>query len=329
MKDVAKRCGVAESTVSRVISGRKFVAAGTREAVEQAMRELNFHRDAHASRLARGRSDFLGLVISDVSNPFYAEMIKAFESAALAQGFEVLLATTHYDARRTEGIFRRLIQNKSPGVAVMTSRVDAAFGQQLARCGVHSVFLDSAAAGPWRSNIRLDYQRGAGEAVRYLHRLGHRRFALVAGPQARASHVAYREAVQSELKSLRCPVTVLEGDNTPEGGATAAAAMMTRAQMPTAVLCSNDLTAFGLTGALVRAGLRVPQDVSVVGADDIPFARLFHPPLTTVRMPQASLGAMAFEVLSEMITQRVKTGKNLELATELVVRESAAPRAAD
>ncbi len=325
MKDVAKSCGVAESTVSRVLNGTKFVAPETRAIVERALQSMNFYRDSHASRLARGRSDFLGLVISNIENPFYPGLIKSFETAAVGHGFEVLLATTNYDAARTEQIFRKLIENKSPGVAVMTSRVDATIARRLAERGVVSVFLDSDGPGPRKSNLRLDYASGAGEAVRYLHTFGHRRFALVAGPQNRASHAAYRQAVEGELKKLGLKLQVIEGENDAASGAAAATRLLTVAAPPTAVLCSNDLTALGAMRAFLKCGLRVPEDVSVIGADDIPFAALAQPSLTTVRIPREQLGALAFERLQSMLESPRRAGVESVVVTDLVIRESTGP----
>lgn len=325
MKDVAKRCGVAESTVSRVLSGTKFVKPVTRARVEQAVREMNFHRDSHARRLARGRSDFLGLVISNIENPFYPGLIKSFETAALAQGYEVLLCSTNYDPARTEHVFRRMIENKSPGVAVMTSRVDPEMAQQLAAHSIASVFLDAEGPGPRKSNIRLDYATGAGEAVRYLHTLNHRRFALIAGPQQRASHFGYRAAVESELKKLGLELHVVEGNNDAESGAEAASRLLTLAEPPTAVLCSNDLTALGAMRAFFKCGLSVPDDISVLGADDIPLAAIAHPPLTTVRIPREALGTLALDILHTMLGSARRIGTESLLATDLVIRESTGP----
>lgn len=325
MKDVARRCGVAESTVSRVLSGTKYVEPATRARVEQAVREMNFHRDSHARRLARGRSDFLGLVISNIENPFYPGLIKSFETAALAQGYEVLLCSTNYDPARTEHVFRRMIENKSPGVAVMTSGVDPAMAQHLAEHGIASVFLDSDGPGLRKGNIRLDYAKGAGEAVRYLHNLSHRRFALIAGPQQRASHSSYRAAVELELKKLGLKLHVVEGNNDAESGAEAAARLLTLSEPPTAVLCSNDLTALGAMRSFAKCGLAVPKDISVVGADDVPLAALSQPPLTTVRIPREQLGKLALDILHAMLGSARRTGTEFLLATDLVIRESTGP----
>jgi len=327
MKDVAKLSGVAESTVSRVLTGTKFVAPDTKAAVEKAMTELHFHRDLHASRLARGRSDFLGLVISNIENPFFPLLIKSFETAALEHGFEILLASTQYDLERTEHVFRRMLENKAPGVAVMSSRVSGEMAVRLAERGVASVFLDSDGPGPRKSNIRLDYQQGCGEAVRYLHTLGHRRFALIAGPQSRASHAAYREALERELKKLGLKLRVVEAQNDPDSGAAAATRLLTLETRPTAILCSNDLTALGAIRACLKCGFKVPADVSVIGADDVPLAALSNPALTTVRIPAEQLGLIAFQILKQMLVAPRRMGGETTLQTELVVRESAGPAA--
>lgn len=322
MRDVAARCGVSESTVSHVINHTKFVSPETRAQIERVMREMNYHRDSHARRLARGHSDFLGLIISNIENPFYPGLIKAFESGALERGYEVLLCTTNYDAARTDHAFRKMIENKSPGVAVMTSRVEPRMARLLAEQGVASVFLDSDGPGPLKSNIRLNYARGAGEAVRYLHNLGHRRFALIAGPQNRASHAAYRTAVETALAEFDLTPHVLEGNNDVSGGEGAVPRLLTEKSFPTAILCSNDLTAMGAMRALSKCGLSVPGEVSVIGADDIPFAALAHPPLTTVRMPRERLGSLALEILLKMLGKKRGPGTESVLETELIIRES-------
>ena len=322
MKDVAARCGVSESTVSHVLNGTKFVAPETKTRIEQALKEMNFHRDSHARRLARGHSDFLGLIISDIENPFYPGLIKSFETAASEQGYEILLCTTNYESRRTDQAFRRMIENKSPGVAVMTSRVDPAMAQYLADHGVASVFLDSGGPGLLRSTIRVDYAKGASSAVNYLYHLGHRNFALIAGPQQRASHVAYRQAVETSLAALGMRPRLLEANNDAAGGEAAVQSLLTEPTLPGVLLCSNDITAIGAIRALFKAGLRVPQDISVVGADNIPFAALTLPPLTTVRMPRERLGSLALEMLRELLEKPGAPGREAILETELIIRES-------
>jgi len=170
------------------LNSTKYVSPEVRERVLAAMAELNFHGNAHARRLARGHSDFFGLIVADIENPFLPGVIKAFDQAAYALGFDVLLSTTNYEAERTERSFRKMIQNKTPGVAVMTSRIEASLGDMLESNGVASVFLDGGMTSALRSNIRLDYAKGTHEAVNFSHNLGHREFAFIAGPTTRAPH---------------------------------------------------------------------------------------------------------------------------------------------
>jgi DNA-binding LacI/PurR family transcriptional regulator len=323
MRDVAKRCGVSESTVSHVLNGTKAVAEATRARILEAIRELNYHRDSDARRLATGRSNFLGLIISDIENPFFPGLIKSFENAALKERYEVLLCTTSYDAERTKNAFRKMVENKSPGVAVMTSRVDPQMAEYLADQGVASVFLDSGHPGRYRSNIRIDYVSGVTAAINYLYNLGHRDFALLAGPQNRASHRAYRTAVDAALATWGLTARLIEGNNDAQGSQAAVEHLLTGGRLPTAILCSNDLTAMSVIRSLFQRGIRVPADVSVVGADDIPFAALTEPPLTTVHIPRVSLGTLAFELLQEMLSESSRTGRDVTLPTSLTIRESA------
>lgn len=321
MKDVAALCGVSESTVSHVLNNTKFVSPEVRQKVLHAMRELNFHGNAHARRLARGHSDFLGLIISDIENPFFPGLIKAFESSAIRHGFDVLLSMTNYEAARTERSFMKMIENKVAAVAVMTSRLDPQLARTLESNGVASVFLDSGSFGAMRSNVRLDYSTGTHEAINYLYNLGHRSFAFVSGPQNRSSHVAYRVAVTSVLDQLDLVPRIIEGENTVASGERAVQRLLTERPMPTAILCSNDLTAMGAMRALLRSGIQIPDEVSVVGADDIPFAAHAHPPLTTVQIPRERLGELAFDILFRMLHEK-EPGSESVLETALVLRES-------
>jgi len=258
MSDVAARCGVSESTVSHVLNGTKKVAKGTQEKMWSAIRELNYHRDSDARRLARGRSTFLGLVISDIENPFYPGLIKAFESAATLAGYEMLLSTTNYDLKRTEDTFRKMIENKVPGVAVMTSRVDRSMAEYLTKQGITSVFLDGGKPELLKSIVRVDYRKRTSAAVNYLYNLGHRKFVLIAGPQSRASHVAYRDCVVSELEELEIVPRIVIGNNDVPSGKSSILNLLASRPLPTAILCSNDLTAISAMRTLIKSGIRVP-----------------------------------------------------------------------
>jgi LacI family transcriptional regulator len=322
MKDVAERCGVSETTVSHVVNHTRYVAPETRRKVLETIREVGFYTNAHARRLARGSSDFLGLVISDIENPFFPEVIKSFETAALKRGFEILLCTTNYDPKRTRAAMRMLIENKVRGVAIMTSQVGPEQAADLTANGVATVFLSSAAPQPYCSYVAIDHTPGAREAIDYLHSLGHRRFALIQGPRNRPSAVMAKKAVANALARRGIEGVFVEGENTLESGAAAVRGLIGTKRLPSALLCDNDLCALGAISALKEAGIAVPRDVSVVGADDIPFARLASPALTTIRIPRDLIGARAFAALDRMLRSKRHAGVEYPIETSLVIRQS-------
>jgi LacI family transcriptional regulator len=322
MKDVAERCGVSETTVSHVVNRTRRVAPETRRRVLDAIRELGFYTNAHARRLARGSSDFLGLVISDIENPFFPEVIKSFENAALKRGFEILLCTTNYDPKRTRAAMRKLIENKVQGVAIMTSQIGAEEAVDLAANGVAAVFLNSAQARPYCSYVAIDHAQGAREAIDYLRGLGHKRFGFIQGPSNRPSALMARKAVADALGQCGCEAVYVEGENTLESGAAAVRDLIDTQRLPSALLCDNDLCALGAIGALTEAGIGVPGGVSVVGADDIPFARLASPPLTTIRIPRDLIGELAFAALDKMLRSKRHAGVEYRVETSLVIRQS-------
>jgi len=325
MVDVAERAGVSVTTVSHVINKTRYVAPETRRRVLEVIRELGFYKDAHARRLARGRSDFYGLIVSDIQNPFFPEIIKSFESAALERGFDLFLCNTDYDPGRTEGAVRKMIENNVRGVAVMTSEMTRDLAADLTANQVAVVFLDVGSVQRYVSNIRVDYARGIGQAIDHLFRMGHREFAFIAGPQRLRSAVIRREAFIDALRERDLPADrVVEGNHKVDGGVAAVQSLLARPRVATAILCSNDLTAIGALHALRRAGVQVPQDVSVVGFDDVDFSSFAVPPLTTISLSRQRLGQLAFQALENILKFRRRMGAEYVVETELVVRQSAA-----
>ena len=321
------RAGVSESTVSHVLNNTRQVSPEKRQRVLSAVRDLGFSANAHARGLARGRSDLLGIIVSDIENPFFPGVIKAFESSARQEGFDVLLFSTSYDMEIAERACRKLVENKANAVAILTSQLDQVLIDYLVANKIKSVMLDGSVVSPSCSTLRLRYEKGAVEGVQCLYNLGHRDIAMIAGPQNRRSHISYKTAVESACWALNCRLHVIEGKNTSDSGFEATEQLLKSKEFPTAIMCSNDLTAIGVIQALTKAGLRVPDDVSVVGADDIPMAQLIVPSLTTVHMPRMDLGNIAFKTLHKMLQGEAPAGLDITLDTQLVVRYStAAPR---
>lgn len=331
---VADRARVSTATVSRTINGSSKVAPKTAERVRRAIEALNYYPNTNARALGSGRSRIYGLIISDITNPFFPELVKHFEDQAVRNGYEVIVANTGYSPERTEVCVQRMLQRKVDGVAVMTSEMDAHLIERLHSRQIPMVFLDTGDPATGISNILVDYTAGVDAAVEHLFELGHRRIAFISGPLDLASARTRREALLASLKRKGIsPHTSLieEGNHRIDGGRAAMDRILTRCegkhQLPTAVLASNDLTAIGAIGALHKRHLRVPEDMSVVGFDDIEISEFLHPPLTTVRLPRAAIADRAFQALyrAGRGAQGPVPALEYRIRPELIVRESTAP----
>jgi DNA-binding LacI/PurR family transcriptional regulator len=326
MNDVAKEAGVSVTTVSHVINETRPVAGSTRDRVLLAIRELSYYKNTSARLLVRGESDSFGLIISDIENPFFPEIIKSFEQACLSKGMDTVLCTTNYARGQAQKAIGRMLESRVRGVAILTSQLDSDLVAQLAAHRMPVVLLDSPPKRSGKSNITVNYSRGISGAVRHLYDLGHRAIGLITGPLNRVSAAAHRQSVMRALSRAGCePRRIVEGDNRPEGGAAAAKELLTASNRPTAILCGNDRMAIGAMSAAFGMGLRVPQDVSIIGTDDILLARYSNPPLTTIRVPRDHLGRLCFEVLERMLRTKRRLGIEQVVDTQLVIRQSTGP----
>lgn len=250
---------------------------------------MRFYKDARAGRLASGHSNFFGLIVSDITNPFFPELIRGFESAALERRFDVLLFDTNYIPRRTEAGVRMMIENKVRG-AVITSELAPHPIQDFTANHVAVVSLDLGSAGPHTANIRVDNCRGIRRAIDHLYGLGHKHIAFISGPANLRSARIRSEAFVSALHAHGLtPEQTVEGNHKVEGGATARRILLGKEQTPIAILCSNDLTAIGAMRAVREARLRIPEDVSIIGFDDIYLASIATPRLTTVSLSRVGI----------------------------------------
>ncbi len=325
MRDVAKSSGVSVTTVSHVLNETRPVAAATRARVLRAATELKYYKNSSARLLVRGQSDLLGLIISDIENPFFPELIKSFEEACSRERMQVLLCATNYNRGHAESALRRMLENRVQGVAAMTSQFDAELEAHLTGKNIPLVLLGSPPARKYRSNIEINYRKGVSEAVKHLFGLGHREIAIATGPLHQVSAVAFRDVAVQEMRKLALkPFRVAEGDHRPESGARLAKELLGALSRPTAILCGNDRMAIGALGAAEDLGFRVPEDLSIIGADDIWMTRYCHPPLTTIRIPRDDLGQMAFDALKKMLRSKRSYGSEHVLETQLVTRGSTA-----
>ena len=325
MRQVARRAGVSLATVSRVLNNTKYISEETRRRVLEAVNEFNYFKNVHAKRLATGRSDLFGLVISQIANPFFPEIIRGFQAMAWSRGYDVLLCNTEYDPDRTEAVIRKLRESDVRGVAIVTATVDRSMTTELAAAGIPLVFFNSDPASKLVSNICIEYEQGVHKAIEHVVDLGHTSCAVIAGPADNRVAVTIKNVLVSGLtaRGLK-PVCVLESNYRVDAGASAVREVLSRPEIPTAMFCGNDLIAMGAMSALEEAGVRVPEDVSVLGIDDIFFAYLARPPLTTIRVPREQLGIKAFEALDRILSLKRHQGSNYTLETDLVVRKSTA-----
>ncbi|MEO5857878.1 MAG: LacI family DNA-binding transcriptional regulator [Pyrinomonadaceae bacterium] len=324
IKDIAIEAGVSTATVSHVINKTRFVSSDTRARVLKAIELHNYYPNANARTLASGRSRTFGLVVSDISNPFFPALVKSIEAAAFEDGYDVILSNTNYDTERTSHYVRRFIERKISGVAVMTSEMDKSLIAELARREVAVVFLDSGEAGPHMSNLRVDYGEGIKQAILHLVELGHTNVAFIHGLPHLRSAKRRLEAFRHTMKAVLPDAgeQVYQGDFQIEGGRRVALEMLAARWVPTAVIAANDLMAFGAISEFRRAGLDVPHDISVVGFDDIAFSPLIEPSLTTVHLPLKELGRLAVEALMAILSNPTQVGIELLIPTKLIVRNS-------
>jgi LacI family transcriptional regulator len=324
IREVAKRAKVSTATVSRTINNSEKVDPGTAARVQKAIQELNFYPNTHARTLVSGRSRMMGLIISDITNPFFPELVKSFQDAALRSSQEVIIGNTDYNPKRMAGCIRRMVERKVDGVAIMTSEADPGLMTELTRRNIPTVFMDTGKSGPHSANIRIDYAQGIHEAMQHLFSLNHRRIAFITGPMNLESVRIRCEAYLSGLKScgLSDRALIEKGDHRIEGGAMAMRNLLKLPQRPTAVVASNDLSAIGALGVIHNAGLRVPDDISLIGFDDIAFANWTQPPLTTVILSRTQLAVTAFAALEALIRKEDGSQTDYTIPTHLVMRKS-------
>ena len=324
IKEVAKRAKVSTATVSRTINELSKVHPDTAEKVRQAIQELNFYPNTHARTLVSGRSRMMGLIISDITNPFFPELVKSFEDHAVERGLEVIIGNTDYNPKRMAACIRRMVERKVDGVAIMTSETDPELLSELTKRNIPIAVMDVGTEGAHSASINIDYAAGIREAFEHLYSLNHRRIGFISGPlhlhSARVRRDAFIAAMQA--RGLEADPSLIEtGNHKTEGGGVAMQNLLKLNPRPTAVMTSNDLTAIGALHAIDDAGLSVPNDISVIGFDDISFAHLTQPPLTTVSISRTQLAITVLSMLEKLVESQAQPSAH-SVATHLVVRKS-------
>lgn len=332
IRAVAALAKVSIATVSRTINGSPVVSERLSKRVWQAIEQLNYFPNTHARTLVSGRSRLFGIIVENITNPFFPELIQSFEETAVANGYEILVSSSNSDPAVLTTCVRRMLERKVEGVAVLTFGEEEPVLDQLAFHDVPIVLAEFKLAEPKASTIVLDYSTGIRAAVEHLSALGHSKIGFLAGPHKLHSAITRQNEFHNAMQEVKVPIQkkwIIECDHTLKGGVAGFGKLRALSAQPTSVICSNDMTAIGVLRAAYLQGLHVPEDLSVIGLDDIDFAEFTLPPLTTIRLSRSDLARAAFDALRQHAENPGKAGLQREflVSTSLVVRGSTAPPA--
>lgn len=321
--EVAAQAGVSIATVSRVLNHNVTVHPDLVRRVKEAIQQTGYLPDVSARALSSGRSRLLGVIISNLMNPFFPELLQSFEERAVVLGYEVLVASTAYDLQRMSSCIDRMLERKVDGVAVMTFGIEGPLLTRFVDRGVPLVFMDQAPEGSKSFAIKVDYEAGIRQAVEHLAALGHRHIGFISGPEQQVSVANRRHAIASVFRSLKLPQNpdlVFAGDHTLESGEEGLAKFLALPQPPTAILCSNDLSAIGVMHAADKAGLSIPKNMSLIGFDGIEIGAYMVPALTSVTMSRKAIAELAVNLLCSSVEGEVIEAPPIR--THLTVRQT-------
>lgn len=330
IKDVAKRAGVAPITASRVINDSGYVSEETRRRVEAAIEELGYVPNRVARSLRSKQTHTLALVLTDITNPFWTTVARGVEDAASEDGFSVILCNTDESEAKEQSYVRLLLQKQADGFLLVPANSTSRSVVLIQKQQVPLVILDRSVASPV-DTVRSDSKGGAYQLTRHLLKLGHRRIAVLSGPQGVSTALdrvaGYRQAMTEAGLPLDDRM-VIYGPFTQQGGYEMTQQLLTLALRPTALFAANNFIAIGAFRALREAGLRVPDDISLVAFDDLPGTFTMEPFLTVAAQQAYEMGRVATQLLLERLTDASKAASEpseIVLPTDLIVRHSTKP----
>jgi len=324
IKDVAREAKVSVATVSRALNGLSSVTDKTRDRVMKIAAEMNFIPSSAARSLISKRTQTIGVLLPDLYGEFFSELIRGIDQAARAHGLHLLISSTRGDAAEAATVMKSL-HGRVDGVLVMSPHADDEFLARNLPRNLPAVLMSSRVSGAGLPSFSIDNYGGALSIMRHLASRGHSRIALINGPEhnfdAQERRRGYRDAMAQLAPGVE--ELILQGDFSEESGWRTGNQILALVNRPTAVFAANDMMAIGCLFALNEAGVQVPSEIALAGFDDIPMARFVSPPLTTVRVRIAELGAMALERLAMGIEhpERMSASPQI-LRCELVVRSS-------
>ena len=328
MKDVARLAGVSIATVSATLSGRSFVSPELQERVRAAIDELGYAPNAMASGLKRGSSALIGLIVPDITNPFFTELVQDVQRRAALEGYTVLLGVSDDNAVREGELIRLMRSHQAAGTIVLPSGGEEDCRRLAGLAGdMPLVAVDNAPLGIAVDTVVIDNRKAAQLATNHILSFGHRVVATVAGPShrfvSRERFLGFEAAMEAGGLAIS-EALVRRGDFQVEAAREAGLALLAEHPRPTAIFVANNQMLIGVMQAVAEAGLVVPRDISIAAIDDFPWASAFMPALTTVRQPIDAMAKAALEYLSSRIRGETPPPRRVMLAPDLVVRQSCA-----
>ncbi len=333
IKDVALQAGVSVTTVSHVVNDTRHVSAKVRERVELAIRELGYVPNAMARSLKSNTTSTLGMLIPNSSNPYFAEIVRIVEDRCFGAGYTLVLCNTDDEPRRQSVYLQVLAERRIDGLIVVSTGADEddSLATQLRGLRIPTVLVDREIADPACDLVETAHMQGGLLAVRHLLSLGHKRIACIGGPTGVTSSEqrieGWRMALAETGSAPNADALLWRGGFTSQGGYEAMHAILRTEQKPSAVFVCNDLMAIGALRAAHESGVRVPDELSIVGFDDIELSAYTSPPLTTVAQPKERIGALAVDMLLERMGGKRRDARKVVLQPELRVRASTARHA--
>jgi LacI family transcriptional regulator len=323
--DVAREASVSFATVSRVVNGKGYVSAQTRERVMQAMTRIGYTVNRQARVLAGGRNHVIGLLVPDLDTSYIGEILRGIDEELAAASYDLMLYTTHQRKTRESVFVTSLTNGMTDGLLMILPMDPGAYVDSIRRRGFPFVLIDHEGLDHQGPSIGATNREGARQAMRYLIDLGHRRIGFITGNMemdcSRERLEGFRESL--EVAGIgNAPELIRQGDFHKPLAYHLTMELLRLPDPPTAIFAANDVSAFGVMDAVRDAGLRIPDDMSVVGFDDIPDAQWTNPPLTTVRQPMRDMGRQATRMLLGTIDDPDRNPERIELPTELIVRST-------
>ena len=334
IKEIAKIAGVSHSTVSRALSGHPAIAPETVARIEQIAEDLGYVPSAVARGLKTSRSQALGVIVSRIDDPFFSEILQGIEDVSREAGYSLFVAASNREFKREQSIVRAMGERRVDGLIVCSTHFGIEHGQQLQKYDIPIVTVDNQAPGGFQHSIYHDNFYGSCQVTRHLLDIGHKRITYLGNERSGRTTQERLKGFRHEMSAAQLAVPdeyVFHGPaGRPNGGVVGAQHFLSLPELPTAIVCFNDMMAIGVIRTLQQAGLRVPEDCSVTGFDDITFAAYAHPPLTTFEQPKYQLGYEAAQMMMKKLDPTSESVPDSQpemhvLRGKMVVRLSTAP----